>query len=142
LTLVRNWAARLFRHRLVLVSLGGAVGTCARYFLTIGLGAPPWAFGFPLGTFVINVSGSFILGVAAVIIRQKLPPEYGYLYLLLGTGFCGGYTTFSSFELETFHLLTTGNWPVAVVYVLASVFAGFVGVILGVALVNRLYSRL
>jgi protein CrcB len=96
-----TWASGLLTHKVVLVSVGGAVGTCARYFVSTWVGAPSWAQGFPVGTFVINVSGSLVLGVAAVIIRQRLPPEFGYWYLLVGTGFCGGYTTFSTFEYDS-----------------------------------------
>src|SRR5262249_15272176 len=103
-TLVWNWVTWLLTSKVVLLCVGGAAGTCARYFLSIWVGAPAWANGFPVGTFLINVSGSFILGAAFVIIRQRLPAAYGYWFFLVGTGFCGGYTTFSTFEFETYQL--------------------------------------
>lgn len=99
---VGSWLYRLATHNVTLVALGGAIGTWARYGLTVWIGAPTWARGFPIATFLINTCGSFILGGAVVLIRQKLPPEFGYLYLLIGTGFCGGFTTFSTFEYETY----------------------------------------
>jgi CrcB protein len=131
----------LLTHKVVLLSVGGAIGTCARYFLSIWIGAPTWARGFPVGTFVINVSGSFILGAAAVIIRERLPPEQGYWYLLVGTGFCGGYTTFSTFEWETFQLVSLGSWMMALANVVGSVVAGFAGVLLAIVLVNALFPN-
>jgi CrcB protein len=136
--LLGSWVLWLLTHKVVLVSAGGAIGTLARYFVSTWIGAPAWARGFPVGTFVINVSGSFILGGAAVLIRERLPPEYGYWYLLIGTGFCGGYTTFSTFEWETFQLVSLGSWLLALANVVGSVVAGFVGVLLAVMLVNTL----
>jgi CrcB protein len=128
----------LLTHKLTLLSLGGAIGTCARYYVSIWIGAPFWARGFPLGTFVINVTGSFILGAVATVIRERLPPEYANWYLLLGTGFCGGYTTFSTFEWETYKLVELGSWLVALANIVLSVVAGFAGVIVAVFLVNAL----
>jgi CrcB protein len=135
------WLSWLLTHRIVLLCVGGAIGTCARYFVSTWIGAPLWARGFPIGTFVINVTGSFILGAAAVIIRERLPPEYSYWYLLVGTGFCGGYTTFSTFEWETFQLVNLGSWLLALANVLLSVVAGFIGVLLAVVLVNAVFPN-
>jgi CrcB protein len=134
--LVLGW---LLTHKVVLLSAGGALGTCARYYVSVWVGAPFWARGFPVGTFLINVSGSFVLGAAAVVIRDRLPPEYGNWYLLVGTGFCGGYTTFSTFEWETFQLISLGSWLMALANVVGSVAAGFAGVLLAVVLVNLVF---
>jgi CrcB protein len=126
---------------MVLLMLGGALGTGARYWVGRWIDLHPWAQGFPFGTLVINVSGSFILAVAAVVILERLPPEYQNWYLLIGTGFCGGYTTFSTFEWETFQLVRDGSWPLALANVGASVLAGFVGVVLGVMFAQGLLPR-
>jgi CrcB protein len=124
-----------------LLMLGGALGTLARYALGKWIGSQPWAQGFPYATLIINVSGSVVLGVAAVVLLERLPPGYQDWYLLVGTGFCGGYTTFSTFEWETFKLVRDGSWAYALANVAASVVAGFVGVLLAVALVNGILPR-
>jgi fluoride exporter len=124
-----------------LIMLGGAIGSYLRYWLTRWFNLQPWAQGFPYGTLVINVSGSFILGAAAVIILERLSPEHQDWYLLIGTGFCGGYTTFSTFEWETYKLIRDGSWWYALANVLGSVIAGFAGVLLAVLLINWVFPR-
>jgi CrcB protein len=115
--------------------VGGAIGSYLRYWLSRWFNATPWGQTFPYGTLVVNVSGSFILGLAGVIILKGLPAQHqDWSYLLIGTGFCGGYTTFSTFEWETFKLVRDGSWRHSLANVLGSVFAGFVAVLLAVAL--------
>jgi CrcB protein len=140
LDLVRKWLDFCLRHKMIMLMVGGAFGTLCRYWVSKWFNEQAWGRDFPWGTMVINVSGSFILGAAAVVIQERLAPEYGNLYLLIGTGFCGGYTTFSTFEYETYQLVRNGSWWFALANVLGSVLAGFVGVILAVALVNALLS--
>jgi CrcB protein len=129
------------RHKMVMLMVGGALGTYARYWVGKWFNEQPWTHGLPYGTFVINVTGSFILGIAATLILERLPPEHADWYLLIGTGFCGGYTTFSTFEWETFKLVRDGSWWYALANVFGSVIAGFAGVLLGVILVNSLLPR-
>ena len=88
-----------------LVVLGGAFGACARYLLSLLIA--DW-HGMPLGTFVINVTGSFLLGlVTGWAAAHALPAEWR---LIIGTGFLGGYTTFSTASLETVRLAQEGRW--------------------------------
>ena len=122
------------------VMLGGAIGSGLRYGISFWAGSHPWGQSFPYGTLFINVSGSFILGAAAVILLERLP-QYQDLYLPLGTGFCGGYTTFSTFEWETFRLVRDGSWWLALANVLGSVLAGFLGVLLGVATAGKAFPQ-
>jgi CrcB protein len=94
----------------LLLMLGGGLGTYLRWWIGSWFAAQPWTQGLPIfGTFAINVSGSFILGGTAAIVLERLPLEHRDWFLLIGTGFCGGFTTFSSFEWETFNLIRDGS---------------------------------
>jgi CrcB protein len=111
------------------VAIGSAVGGVIRYLLG-GAIQRALAASFPLGTLVINVTGSALLGF---IFRYALetPAVTPEIRALLGVGFCGGYTTFSTFSYETLTLLEDGDWRRAGLYVgvslLGSVLAAFLG---------------
>ena len=117
----------------LLVGLGGFIGANARYVLARVIGTAVLTR-FPLGTFVINVTGSFLLGVLGTVVAARLTPAAQSMRLALGVGFLGAYTTFSTFEFETHALVEDGAWLLATSNVAASVVAGFVAVRLGVAL--------
>lgn len=127
-----EWLQAVAMHPVTLVGVGSAVGGNARYFVGRWAGSQPWAVGLPVGTFLVNVTGSLLFGFVAVWFLERLLPPRRELYLLLGTGLCGGYTTFSALEWETYVLVREGNWPTAVINVVGSIAAGLVGVVLGV----------
>ncbi len=133
-------------NTVTLLAVGGALGTNARYWLALWFNEASWRNpgtwlgSFPLGTFVINVSGSFVLGLVGTIFLQRLP-DYREWFVLLGTGFCGGYTTFSTFEWETLQLLRDRSWALAAANVVGSVIVGFIGVVLGAAVANLIFPR-
>ena len=104
-------------HPIILLTVGGALGTNARYWLSVWIHHLRWTEHFPLATLCINVSGSLILGLLVVPFHNRLP----VWWILLGVGFCGGYTTFSTFALETVVLLQEKQTGLAVVNVVVSV---------------------
>ena len=83
----------------------------------------PWAKNFYWGTFAINVSGSILLGIVAALCKDRS----GAGFLLFGTGFCGGYTTFSTFSLEVVEAVQRGRWDLAALYIGVSMIGGFIG---------------
>jgi CrcB protein len=116
----------------LLVGAGGFVGALARFVIARGLGAA-LDTRFPLGTFVVNVSGSFLLGVLGAVVADRVVPNADSLRLALGVGFLGGFTTFSTFEFETHALLEDGLAWVATLNVAASVVVGLLAVRAGIA---------
>lgn len=120
----------------VAVALGGVVGCCARY------GVSQWVQAwydksFPLATLVINVAGSLAMGFLFVATLERVnvsPP----LRMAILTGVLGGFTTFSTFAMETLLLLEDGETGYAVLYVLLSVFLGLGAAFLGVYLARNL----
>lgn len=136
-----EWIAAVARHPATLVALGSAAGGNLRYWLGRWVDAQQWPGGLPWGTVVVNVSGSTLLGFFAVLFLERLAPARRELYLLLGTGVCGGYTTFSTFEWETYKLLRESNWPAALANVAGSVLLGFAGLAAGVLLAHLVAGR-
>jgi CrcB protein len=137
-SIIRDWLYWLAMNKIVLLSIGGAVGTNARYWL--GQWVKPYATSMQLpflGTLIINVTGSLALGVTTGLLGARLRPEHESWLILIGVGFCGGYTTFSTFEYETFILVRDGSWWLAVVNVTISVAAGFLAVALAYGLAAR-----
>jgi len=110
------------------VGIGGFLGANARYLLG-GWVAERIGTQFPWGTFIINVSGSFLLGLFIVLATERFMPPH--LRLLVAIGFLGAYTTFSTFEYETLALAESGSLLRALANVVFSVIAGFFAVWLG-----------
>jgi len=115
----------------LLVGLGGFIGANARFVVARLVGALVETR-FPLGTFVINVSGSFLLGILGAIVAQKMTPNSEAMRLALGVGFLGGFTTFSTFEFETHALLEDGSWLTAATNMFASLFVGLLALRAGI----------
>lgn len=116
----------------LLVGVGSVIGGNARYLVGRWTeGAPVGRF--PLGTFLVNVVGSFVLGFLAAALVQRGVPNAEALRLAIGVGFCGSFTTFSSLAFESSALLEDGAWLAASAYVAASLFAGLVALRLGIA---------
>ena len=109
--------------QLLYVLLGGAVGTGCRYGLSLLLTKKLHHPHFPYSTFIINLSGSFVIGLLGELFRLRVLTS-AELRLALMTGFLGGYTTFSAYSLENLSLLREGEWLVALIYALGSVLLG------------------
>lgn len=117
----------------LLVGIGGFLGANARFLVARGV-ITVLPTRFPLGTLLINVGGSLLLGVLGSVLAERLPPGSDMLRLALGVGFLGAFTTFSTFELETHSLLQDSAWLAASAYVCLSVFLGLAAVRVGLML--------
>jgi CrcB protein len=121
-------------RNVLLVGLGGGAGSIARFlcqkYLVSGSFAP-----FPVGTFAVNVSGCLLIGLfyGLALKGNWMSPEWK---LLLTTGFCGGYTTFSAFSYENVQMLKTGNLLYPFLYIVSSVLLGIIAVFAGMAIVR------
>jgi CrcB protein len=122
----------------VAVAMGGSLGATARY--GIGLRFPQRPGDFAWATFAVNVTGCLLLGILVVVLAERFPPNR-YARPFLGTGILGGYTTFSTYSVETVLLLKDHYVARAVAYALGSLVAGLFAAWLGIA-VGRLIARI
>jgi fluoride exporter len=122
------------RRELAAVLIGGFTGTLARAALgeLLPSGGPSW----PWATCLVNVAGAFLLGYLATRLQERLPLS-AYRRPFLGTGVCGGLTTFSTMQLELLRMLDAGRIGLAVAYAGVSIIAGFAGVLVATNLVRR-----
>jgi len=121
---------------ILIIGIGGFIGAIVRYLVAVWIGER-WGRSFPLGTFIINVSGSFIIGLLMTLMTERII-ENPQWRLFLVVGFLGAYTTFSTFEYETGALLKDGEWLYASLNVVFSVFVGFIALKLGEVLAKSI----
>ncbi len=117
-------------QQIILIAIGGAAGALSRYGiaqLSRGLVYQHW----PLGTFLVNIVGSFLIGMAFVAITERgaLHPDWRYILIV---GFLGAFTTFSTFSLETVAMLEAGRFGLALAYMLSSLLICVIGCWLGI----------
>jgi len=123
-------------NNILLIAIGGAIGSVGRY------GCQKWIYQlfphpFPLGTFVVNILGSLLIGLFFGLSEKGniMSPEWR---IFLTTGLCGGYTTFSTFSFESLVLLKEGNYGYALLYIVLSVVLGLMAVWFGTIIVKAM----
>jgi CrcB protein len=110
------------------VGAGSAIGGISRYLASKGITAI-FNYPFPLGTFLINVAGSLLIGYFMGQSAKGTTSEASLLFLT--TGFCGGFTTFSAFSMENINMLRNGQYGLAITYIVGSVVIGLLACLLG-----------
>lgn len=114
---------------MLIVGAGGFVGSCLRYLVTVAANTL-WSVSFPVGTFLVNIVGCFVIGLCYGM-AEKYGVLSGYALLFLTTGLCGGFTTFSAFANEAWLLGSRGEMLTGLFYVVASIAVGYLCVWLG-----------
>jgi CrcB protein len=122
------------RRELAAIFAGGALGALARAELAEAL--PYHAGRWPWATFIVNLVGAFLVAYFTTRLQERLPVS-AYRRPLLGTGFCGALTTFSTMQLELLRMLDDGRIALAVAYALSSVATGFLAVMVATNMVRR-----
>ena len=120
----------------LLVAIGGAVGSVCRYLVGV-VALRLFGPAFPWGTLIVNLAGSFAIGVLTELLARRFNASLE-LRVLLVTGFLGGFTTFSSFSLDTIVLYERGAFALAAAYVLASVILSLGATFAGMAVIRAL----
>ena len=117
--------------KILLVAIGSGLGGVLRYLVPCWIGA---AKGFPWATLTVNVVGSLLIGLLSGLLARHGGSSAESIRAFAVVGFCGGFTTFSTFSNETFRLIESSQWLSAVAYVSLSILAGLAAVLLGYAI--------
>lgn len=126
--------ATIDRRELAAIFAGGALGTAVRVALGSFFAVDPTEWPWP--TFAVNIVGAFLLGYFTTRLLERLPLS-SYRRPMLGTGLCGGLTTFSTMQVETLHMLDQHHYGLAVSYTAASIGAGLLAVFAATMIVRR-----
>jgi len=118
--MIKNW---------LLVGIGGFIGSVARYLISNTF-SKFFPILFPIGTFSVNILGSFIIGLVYGLSEEYI--SFQQYRLFLATGICGGFTTFSSFTAENLALIQKGEWWLFLSYTFISILLGILAVLLGI----------
>ena len=121
---------------IVWVGIGGSIGAIGRYLIGRELTARVGGL-FPWGTFTVNLAGALLIGVLFALLTER-GVGHEHLRALLVAGFLGGFTTFSSYTLEAVNLFESGDWTMALAYLLGSNLLGLVACAAGIATVRAL----
>ena len=129
---------RVDRREVAAIFSGGAAGTLVRAGLSEAFPHPPTAWPWP--TFAVNIVAAFLLGYFVTRLQERLPLS-SYRRPLLGTGLCGGLSTFSTMQVEILKMISAHDWGLAAGYAAASITAGYAAIHLATAMVRRVRVR-
>lgn len=129
---------RADRREIAAIFVGGALGTLLRAALAEAF--PHSATAWPWPTFGVNIAAAFMLGYFVTRLQERLPLS-AYRRPLLGTGLCGGLSTFSTMQVEILKMISAGAWALAAEYTTASIVAGYAAIHLATAMVRRVQVR-
>lgn len=121
----------------LLVGAGGFFGSIARFLVARAAGAM-FGVGFPWGTLIVNLTGAFLLGLAATLVSERFFRAGDMIRYVFAIGFLGAYTTFSTFEFESHALVQNGKWQFALANLVGSVILGYLALRLGILLARRM----